>query len=109
MCRMTETDRFHGSSALAHVVELHRAALLQRLALAGATNVRVFGSVGRGEDSPGSDVDLLVDFDPAPSLFELAHLEDDLSVLLGAPVDVVDAGGLRPHLSEQVLREAVAV
>jgi uncharacterized protein len=62
-----------------------------------ASNVRVFGSVSRGEAEPGSDVDILVDFDPDASLLDQIGLTQDLEQLLGAAVDVVSSGGLRPH------------
>ncbi len=56
----------------------------------------VAGSVARGEDEPGSDVDLLVTFAPDASLFDQAALQDELAELLQVPVDVVSRGGLRP-------------
>ena len=61
----------------------------------GAKNVRVFGSVARGADVLGSDIDLLVDLAPGTSLFTLARLERELSKLLDAEVDVVPAGSLQ--------------
>jgi len=106
---MTDASRFHGSSDLALTVERHRDAILARLTRSGASNVRIFGSVGRGTDGPGSDVDLLVDFTSAPSLWELAELEDDLAHLVGAHVDVVEARALRHTVRSSALREAVAV
>jgi uncharacterized protein len=60
-------------------------------------SIAVFGSVARGEDDAGSDIDFLVEFEPGSSLFDLLHLQDDLSELLGVPVDVVSAGGLKPR------------
>jgi len=109
MRRMTQPQHFHGTTDLARSVELRRTAILERLERAGGTNVRVFGSLTRGEDGPTSDVDLLVDFRSTLSLFELAQIEEELSDLVGTRVDVVDAGHLRPHLRTRVLEEAVAV
>jgi predicted nucleotidyltransferase len=72
----------------------------------GACNIRVFGSVARGEDIPGSDVDLLVDFDPDRSLFDLVGLQLDLESLLDRRTDIVTEGGLSAYLRERVLAEA---
>jgi hypothetical protein len=72
----------------------------------GARNVRVFGSVARGEATPDSDVDFLVDMEPGRSLFDLGGLLMDLQELFGCRVDVVTERGLRERLRERVLREA---
>lgn len=58
----------------------------------GGRNVRVFGSVARGEARPGSDVDLLVDVERGTALFGLSAMEIELERLLGCPVDVVTSG-----------------
>ena len=73
----------------------------------GACNVRVFGSVARGEARPDSDVDILVDMEPGRSLFDLGGLLYDLQTLLGMEVDVVTEKGLRPRIRAQVMQEAV--
>lgn len=73
----------------------------------GARNVRIFGSVARGEARPGSDVDVLVDLEPGRSLLDLGGLLMELQELLGCGVDVVTEQGLRPRIRERVLREAV--
>ncbi len=72
----------------------------------GARNIRVFGSVARGENSEGSDVDFLVDLDKGRNLFDLAGFVADVQDLLGVHVDVVTPGGLR-YLRERVLSEAI--
>lgn len=64
----------------------------------GARNVRVFGSVGRGEASTSSDLDLLVDMSEGRSLFDLVALGDELEEALGVEVDVVTEGSLSPYL-----------
>jgi uncharacterized protein len=69
--------------------------------------VRVFGSVARGNNTPASDVDLLVTARPGCSLFDLGGLLEDLQDLLGCRVDLVTGDGLKPRLRERVLREAV--
>jgi uncharacterized protein len=73
----------------------------------GASNVRVFGSVARGEADSKSDIDLLVDLEPGRSLFDLGGLLMDLQDLLGYKVDVVTERGLRERIRERVLKEAV--
>jgi predicted nucleotidyltransferase len=75
----------------------------------GAYNVRVFGSVARGEDDEQSDIDLLVDLEPGRSLLDLGGLLMDLQDLLQSDVDVVTERGLRTRIKERVLREAIAL
>jgi uncharacterized protein len=72
----------------------------------GAHNVRVFGSVARGDNDERSDVDFLVDMDPGRTLFDLSGLLLDLEALLGTSVDVVTERGLRPRIRQRVLTEA---
>lgn len=71
------------------------------------SDVRVFGSVARGDNSEASDVDLLVKARPGCSLFDLGGLLEDLQDLLGSRVDLVLEDGLKPRLRDRVLREAV--
>ena len=73
----------------------------------GAGNVRVFGSMARGENDSRSDVDLLVDLEPGRSLLDLARLQRKLEELLTVKVDVVSARGLRDGVRETVLRDAL--
>lgn len=75
----------------------------------GARNVRVFGSLARGEADDISDIDFLVDLDPGRSLLDLGGLQYDLESLLGCRVDVATERGLKPRIRGQVLREAVPV
>ena len=69
-------------------------------------SVAVFGSVARGDDHQGSDIDFLVDFEPGSSLFDLMHITDELTELLGRPVDVVSRGGLKDR-DDHIRREAI--
>lgn len=83
---------------------------MQRIATAhGAGNVRVFGSVGRGEQNNSSDLDLLVDMAEGRSLFDLIALSNDLEESLGVEVDVVTEASLSPYMRDRVLGEAVAL
>ena len=75
----------------------------------GARDVRVFGSVARGEERPDSDVDLLVTLEPGRTLLDLARLELDLEALLGRAVDVVTVEGLREPVRSAAVREAIPV
>jgi predicted nucleotidyltransferase len=70
--------------------------------------VAVFGSVARGDESPTSDIDLLVEFEPGSSLFDLLHISEELEALLGVSVDVVSAGGLKDR-DEHIRREAITL
>jgi uncharacterized protein len=85
----------------------HRRAALDIAARRGAHNVRVFGSVARGEDHAGSDIDLLVDLDRGVGLVGLASLIRELTALLGVPVDVVAAETLKSRIRDEVLAEAI--
>ena len=84
-----------------------RDSVLQLAAMHGAYNVRVFGSVARGESDSRSDVDFLVDLEPGRSLSDLGGLLMDLQDALGAPVDVVTEAGLRVRVRDGILAEAV--
>ena len=72
----------------------------------GLSNVRVFGSVARGEDTDDSDTDLLVDVAPGVGLLSLARCERDLETLLCTPVDLVPARDLKAGVARSVLAEA---
>lgn len=75
--------------------------------LHGATAIRVFGSWARGEQSKGSDLDLLVDLEAGRSLLDLVAIKQDLEDLLHCSVDVVTERSLSPWLRERVLAEAI--
>lgn len=94
---------------LPKAVRSKRGQILQLAARHGARNVRVFGSMARGEADQRSDVDLLVDMDPGRSLLDLGGLLMDLRELLGCSVDVVTEKGLRRRIRERVLKEAVPI
>lgn len=86
-----------------------RKAILTLAERYGVYDVRVFGSVARGDAGDKSDVDFLVKVRPGRSLFDLGGFLMDVQDLLGCKVDVLTDDGLKPHMRERVLREAVAV
>ena len=81
--------------------------ILRIAAKHGARNVRVFGSVVRGEARPESDVDFLVDMEPGRTLLDMGGLLMDLRDALGQEVDVVTERGLKTRIRERVLKEAM--
>ncbi len=90
-------------------IQENRAEILRLAAERGAYNVRIFGSVVRGEAGPESDVDFLVNMEPDRSLFDLGGLLMDLRDLLGCEVDVVTEAGLHWLLRRRILKEAQAL
>ena len=88
------------------MVRAHRAELLRLAERRRLSNVRIFGSVARGEQRPGSDVDLLVTPFPEASLFDLAGFQEEAGELLGVRVDVLSDGGTGTVLA-RIRAEAV--
>lgn len=86
-----------------------RESILETARKYGASNVRVFGSVARGEADQQSDIDLLVDMESSRSLLDLAALLVDLEELLGCKVDVVPEDCLRERIRDRVLKEAITL
>jgi predicted nucleotidyltransferase len=89
------------------LLKAKRDEILQVCAKYGARNVRVFGSVARGEADEQSDIDLLVEFEPNRSLLDHAGLWVELQELLGVKVDVVSERGLKLRIRQRVLQEAI--
>jgi len=84
------------------------APILKSLALgSGYTDLAVFGSVARGEARPDSDIDLLVKAPPGTSSFDFVEFKLLLEQVLGRTVDLVEYGGLKPHLDDDIRRDAV--
>jgi predicted nucleotidyltransferase len=73
----------------------------------GARNVRLFGSVARGETTEISDLDLLIEMEPGRTLLDIVAVKQDLEELLGCKVDVVTEAAISPYLRDKVLQEAV--
>jgi predicted nucleotidyltransferase len=86
-----------------------RSTVLAIAARHGAKNVRIFGSLARGEADDASDVDVLVDMEPGRSLMDMGAMLMELQELLHRHVDVVTTAGLRERIRERVIREAVPV
>ena len=107
LVRAYRASRFRPSSPLGRVLARHRDEVLALARAHKARNVRVFGSVVRGEDAVGSDIDLLVDLEPGADLLDLASLDIELEDLLGHPVDIVPARLLKPHVAQSALADAV--
>jgi uncharacterized protein len=80
------------------LLQSKRSEILQIATLHGAQEVRVFGSVARGDARPNSDIDFLVDMEGGRSLLDLIELSRDLEELLHCKVDVLTDGDLSPHL-----------
>ncbi len=97
------------ATTLAELVKEKRADILALAAKHGARNVRVFGSVARGDADEQSDIDVLVQMEPGRSLLDLGGLQYDLEQLLGCRVDVVTEQGLKARLREETLSEAVTL
>ncbi len=89
------------------ILKTRREDILCIAAKHGAKNVRLFGSIARGEADDKSDIDILVEMEPGRSLLDLAGLWRELNELLGVRVDVVTDKGLRDSIREGVLNEAV--
>jgi uncharacterized protein len=90
-----------------NLLQTKREEILHTAAKHGARNVRVFGSVVRGEADEESDIDLLVEMEPSRSLLDHAALWLELQEVLGRKVDVVSDRGIKPRIRERVLREAL--
>ena len=91
------------------VLQEKRDEILRIAASHGAQDVRVFGSLARGDAGPGSDIDILVKLDPGRSLLDIVAIKQDLEDLLGCEVDVVTEASISPYIREEVLREALSL
>ncbi len=88
------------------LLNINRAEILRLAHKHGAHNVRIFGSVARGEARPESDIDFLVEMECGRSLLDLIQLSQDLEALLERKVDILTDGGLSPYLEERIHAEA---
>ena len=101
----------HPSLALRDLIDAHRRELDAVMRRYGAKNPRLFGSVARGDASQNSDIDILVDLDPAEGnvLFRAGGLNDEFRRILGLDVDVFSTDLLKGEVSAAALADAVAL
>jgi len=92
---------------VAQILKKRRKQILAIADKYGAYNVRVFGSVVRGEDDEKSDIDFLVQLEPRCGLFDWLHLEEELEKLLGKRVDVIQEEAIKGAMRERALKEAM--
>lgn len=92
---------------LAELLEKYRQQILEITSKYGAYNVRVFGSIVRGEASEASDIDFLVQLEPRCKLFDWLHLEEELEELLGKRIDVIQEEAMKGKMRETALKEAI--
>ena len=109
LSRTDPTVRGLPDTALGRRLRQHRKALIEAVRDAGASNLRVFGSVARGQDGPDSDVDLLVDLPEQTSLFAVLALEGTLERILKVKVDLAPVSSLKPRVRDEALADAVAL
>lgn len=92
---------------LLETLQSQKAQILEIADKYGASNIRVFGSVARGEANGDSDIDLLVDLEPGRSLLDHIGLIQDLADLLGRSVDVATPSALHERIKDRVMQDAV--
>jgi predicted nucleotidyltransferase len=83
--------------------------ILRITAAHGARNLRVFGSVSRGDANDKSDIDLLINLEPGRTLLDIVAIKQDLEDLLGCKVDVVTEDAVSPYIREQILKDAISL
>ena len=93
--------------SMSPIVQNKRDDILRIATQYGASNVRVFGSVARGEAGPESDIDVLVHLEPGRSLLDIVAIKQELEELLGHKVDVLTEASISPYLRERILTDAI--
>lgn len=91
---------------LRQVLSLQKQSLCEKYQI---TEIGIFGSYARGEETEASDIDILVDYETAPTFIMLVELRDYLSQLFGLKVDVVTKNGLKARIRDRVLAEAIFI
>jgi hypothetical protein len=104
--KKNSTSKQRGYKRYAGILARHKDTLENRYKV---KEIGIFGSFVRGEQSTRSDLDILVDFNEIPGLFEFIELEDYLCKVLRRKVDLVDKQGIRVQLRDQILGEVVYV
>jgi len=95
------------SGPTGRLVAAHRRELNDVLRRHGATNACIFGSVARGDDHEGSDLDLLVDFAPGTDMIDIIGIKHELEDVLGAAVDLIPRDGLKERVRARAARDLV--
>jgi predicted nucleotidyltransferase len=93
--------------SVSNTIKSRREDILDITTKYGAKNIRVFGSMARGEESPDSDLDIIVEMDEGSSLLDIIAIKQDIEDLLGLKVDIVTEASISPYIRETVLKEAV--
>ncbi len=91
-------------SRILGILKMHKGEFASRF---GVRKIGLFGSYVHGKEEKASDVDILVDFEDAPNLFEFVELKDMLSSLIGKEVDLVPKSGLKPRIGQRIMKEVV--
>jgi len=94
---------------ISKVLSNKREEILRITAAHGAKDLRVFGSVSRGDATDKSDLDLLINLEPGRTLLDIIAIKQDLEDLLGCAVDVVTENAVSPYIREQILKEAISL
>ena len=95
--------------SISNIIKNRRNEILDIAAKYGAKNIRVFGSMAHGEESPESDLDIIVEMEKGRSLLDIIAIKQDIEELLGRKVDVVTEASISPYIRDNVLKEAVAL
>ena len=91
------------------VLRSKRDSILSIATMHGAKRIKVFGSFARGEDKPGSDIDVIVNLEEGRSLFDMIALKNDLEELFGRKVDVVTEDSVHWYIKEKIIQEAIEI
>lgn len=102
-----DSTRLRATGPIGRRLRRRRAAVVALARKHDVTDVRVFGSVARGDEGPDSDLDLLVHLPAGAGLFALGRFREDLEQLLHVPVDVVPDDGIKPRLRETIRQDLV--
>lgn len=105
MAETVAPDRRPLSGPMGRRVAAKRGELLEVLRRHGVTNPEVFGSVARGDEHEGSDVDLLVDFASGTDIIDIIGIKHELEDVLGAPVDLVPRNGLKERVRSRTVKD----
>lgn len=92
-----------------HILRTLAAAMPEVARDFGVSAMSLFGSIARGDDFPGSDADVLVEFDRIPTLFTMARVQRRLEEVLGCAVDIGTPDTLRDRIRDEIMREAIRV